>query len=484
MGRGGGRASHSHSHASHSHARSHAYRSRSRTTYHSSSHYSGGGHYSSSTSSGSSAEGGIILGIFCLLFVLVPVVIAICVSISMSTNGGNLCTPAETINRNEQILCSPTVYTREFTAEYSSKGKDYAKVYKAGLDSLKKTHRMYTWKEYTSNLYDGYDDFSMAVSVGLKGVVNVACSGADCDSVKAFVLSNSEFNYAFDSDGRFRESGKTPKLNGIYGYDSFSFDVSGPSYYHLVFSLTYGFATITYDASLNYTVYDTSELTADTCSKNECVYNDLKANDVIIIDYVSSTTSSYAGKDKSEPEYFDAQIHDDTILWGNIIPLVVMCGIVALIFLCCGFCLLRSGLKEKKKTASKVSQVIAPAPAVQMQPMAVAQPVDPNYPAATPGYVAGQPTPVGYPVGQPTPDGYAVGQPVPPPVYADGQAPAPYPGNMPQPNPYPDGMPPQSNPYPDGMPPQSNPYPDGVPPQSNPYPDGVPPEEPITTAPM
>jgi len=366
------------------------------------------------------------------------------VVIFVASSSGNLCTPATTLNRNEQMVCNPDQYSRKWTAEYSSTGGGYAHVYKVKKSSLPTTHRYYTWKDYSVSLYGSYDDFSMSAPLGLTGTLDISCSGIDCKSVKVYLLNDKQFYNALDSDGYFREYAYSPGIDGIAGSRTWTFSDVGPDYFHLIVSGGYRYdADITYSVYLDYTVYDISSATAESCISHKCTYEDgIEADEMLIVDFPTIKTESYAGKDRSEPEYFSASIHDHSLATGAIVCGVVVGVLAVLILASMVLCCVRRAIKKAKKQSSSVSGIAEMGNVVvatTTPDVKVAQPGS----DVTPGYVAGQPTPAGYAVGEPAP-AYAAGEPAP--AYAAGQ-PGPYPGEA-----YPAAQV-NANPYPDGMPP-------------------------------
>jgi len=416
-------------------------------------HYGGSRHHYTSTSTHrthySSSGGGDadprVIGFCCFFFGTICLIIAIVIPINMAAGEwiGDECNDIFSINRNEQAVCNPEDKDETWVAWYESSGEGYVNVYRA-TESLKKTTRSYTWKNYQIDLGSmRYDYFTIASSLGVKVQLDVECSSYSCDSLKAFWLSSSQYDsavgYSFD-DLRY------PSIEGLFlGTKSLEGQMNDEMYY-LVFSSRSG-VSAKYNISIEYTVYDTKSLSAEKCkSDNTCKFKDLDDDEIIIMEFVSKSSSSTPYTLGSEPESVEIMTYEYDVDWSSVISAAVVPGLFAiLLYLLAGFFLfkyLKKLGKLGKKIAKKVEKnasVSTSTTTVTVDPGKTVQPVvTPVQPVvtATPGYPAAQPYPAAaqpYPgTAQPYP---AQAYPVDPNYPAGGYPGQPYPGQAVDPSP-------------------------------------------------
>jgi len=318
MGRGGGVVSGSKHSVSHDH------------------HHGGGGGSSNPFCTGLTL---IIAGvIFLILAVAIPIAMVI-------SPAGDPCSPSDSINRNEQMVCIPDDLEQTWVAEYASKGKDYTKVYKVDNTTLRTTTREYLWKNYEVDLKGQYTYFSMSAPLDISGWFWVYCEGKKCEDLKMYFLNKEEFDASVDSSGEFHEKRFRYDWKD-FGDDNtyyFPFNTTGVSskneVWYLVFSNKKNkHVTITYDIQIEYTVYDMSLETPITCEDNKCKFDDLKQNEIIVMDFISGSNSGDCRNPGSVPEYFDARMHNTRISLTGVVAVAAIFGILAIASFLIGVC--------------------------------------------------------------------------------------------------------------------------------------------------
>jgi len=266
-------------------------------------------------------------GIFLILTIVVPIVM-------VASPSGESCSPSKSLNRNEQMVCIPTDLKYKWIAEFENKGKDYAKVYRLpNGKNAETTIRKFTWYNYYARLKGTWDEFSFSVPLGCSGKFGVYCDGKKCDHLRLYLLNQKQFEESVDSNNEFHE--KTYKYDFKDFEDEqvnwFEFSVSGPDSWHLIFSNNKNKAVeIVYSIELDYSIYKTDGLEAQTCKDNKCTFSDMKDGEYILLDYPSATDSAYYGQSGSAPEYFSAKMHNNKISWGGVIAVIVIFGLITL----------------------------------------------------------------------------------------------------------------------------------------------------------
>jgi len=455
----------------------------STTTYHSNSHTTvhvstGGG------GGGNSKAGNFIIGLFFLIFGVVLIIVAAVTAKDMVEEDYDYCNNVETLNRNEQVVCNPTKDRKEtWYATYETKGDGHAQTYLTELDDLTEVSRTYKWNNYMADLKGTYDAFSISSVVQTKLTLNVTCTSGSCSSVKMYWLTSSDFYSAIRSDDTFNEDYFKPKKSNFVKDEpaQITMSIVGSEYQFLVFS-SLSSAEVTYDAYLEYTVYDTKNLKSKKCSDykdddwqgKECKIGDLDKDEVIILDFAVDYTESTAGAPSSDPEYFEVGILWRDKDYSSAITTGVLLGLLGVIFLICAVVFMYKFLKKIGKLGKKVAKKVEKAgdkvedkiedkahsaenKAIQMetvpgQPTATpaGYPADPAYAAAQPYPAQPYPADPNYAAGaQPYPGQAYPGQPYPgDPNYAAGAQ--PYPGQAYPGQPYPDAAAAGGNP--DGTP--------------------------------
>jgi len=348
-----------------------------------------------STSSSSSSEKedltgvGILFFLAGVFFLVLTIVIPIVVANDRMTLA---CGPAESLNFAEQMLCIPRLEDYSVTTE--SEHPELVKVYREQQSTLKQTTRTQTYKDYQADLSQYYDDFSISVPLSVVADLTVSCSGTSCDSLKFYWLSDSEFNNAITSANEFLEDKNSPTKEGFGGNDNVHVEsVSTNTVYHIVFSNSKSSGIkLTYSITLTYTVYDVSKLTPASCD-GECVFDDLKDSEVIIMDY-PETSGKY--------EYFAATLlYLEGINLGGVLAAAIILGVVTLIcFFLAAFYMKKiwkKPLKKVKKCFKKADKEAEKQAEKMEQNASESVPSDPSAPSAT-LEVTPDATPAGYPV--------------------------------------------------------------------------------------
>jgi len=319
---------------------------------------------------------GVCFAIAAVVFAVLTIAIPIYLVVSPA---GDLCSPSESLNLKEQMWCVPPEDDLDETWETDPQYPKDVKVYyvKSADWTGKLTTRSQSYKPYSTYLNEGYDEFSLSCSYNLALDLDIHCTGSKCDKVKVYWLTNTQYLKSFDSDGNFVESANTPihkGLNSDYHYVGVLTPPSTGAYFmHLIFSnhKEKG-VTVTYTASVNYTVYDMSAFKAESCG--ECEFDDMKKGDVIVMEYLDG-----------KHDYMDATIHNDDINWSAVFAsaiilfvLTVICAILAVFYL---WKVIKKGKKIAKKVEKKVEKEQKKQAEADAAAAAAAQPAyaDPNY---------------------------------------------------------------------------------------------------------
>jgi len=306
-------------------------------------------HYHSHGGGGSgnpfvTAIGCFIMGvIFLILTIVIPVVM-------VADPQGVLCTNAESVNRNEQMVCEPKDFDHKWVTQYKDEnGKNYAKVYRTTTSALKQTYRTYQWDNYEADLKGTFDDFAFSVPVYQSGSISVFCDGSKCKKLKMWLMTHDQYKRAIDSNGEFNEKEVKKDFGDFRDGQTNYFDYvcEGPEYYHLVFSnRKSSHVVITYSIFMNSTIYSVDGLKPEECEGTKCKFVDLKKDDVLILDFLSSGNHGTPGRSSSEPEWVSATMHNTKISWGGIIAAIVICGLLTLIFFAFGALFIFKALKH------------------------------------------------------------------------------------------------------------------------------------------
>jgi len=268
----------------------------------------------------------VIFGIACLIFLNITIV----VPTVLSENAGvSLCGPAESLNRNEQQICT-TSSKGKFISKVDAKGAKLVKNYRIAKADLGATKHRFATHDVEANLKDGALVFPMTSSYALTFVMNVTCTGDKCDTVRMWWLTN-EYYKAATKKKSFDEE--------MYGWKDRNFrenkyvneGLDGSKTYYLVFSNSKQDALMSYTINFDYTVYDMSKSKVYSFnSDNECVFDDLETNEAIIMDY--------ADPEGTGPTMIDATIGADQTNNGLIAFLAIFFTLLTLG--CFAICLL------------------------------------------------------------------------------------------------------------------------------------------------
>jgi len=383
----------------------------------------GGGSASSGGGDIDIPDNPIVRGVMFCIGAVVFAVLTIAVPIYLVFGAdGKYCVDAKSLNLKEQMVCLPPQDELDETYETDPQYPKDVKVYyikSADWSSVGLTTRTHTYKPYTTELNEEYDDFTICSSYSAALDLQLTCTGSRCSRVKVYWLTHEQFQRSLDSHGTFIE----PSTGLVH--DGFSSGVpyyttsplttkTGSFYYHLIFSNhKESDVRVTYTANLTYTVYDMSRFTPEKCG--ECEFKDMKAGDRIVMEYLDG-----------KKDFMDATIHNNDINWSAVLACAAIFFILTAICAICAAYFVYKVVKKGKKIAKKVNKKIekhekkqaeadaAAAAAAQPAPVAYA---DPNYgqPYPAQGYPAQQPYPAqGYPAQQPYPaQGYPAQQPYP-----------------------------------------------------------------------
>jgi len=300
----------------------------------------------------------IVFGILGCIFLLLTIVIPVALVLSPS---GDQCGLADTVNYGEQIYCKPADLDEKWSAEASSKGKDKIKIYKVKASEVTNNHeiRRVIYKDYTTYLNKGWEDFSIYGTVETLIDLSVSCVGSKCDDVRMYWLTDYGFNKAVNDDGEFDE-----KSVEYYKKD---FEVpwettnrllcKAGEYNHLVFSNHKNKGVIiTYTATIDYEVYNVAGLTPESCG-HDCTFEDMKSGEAIILDYPLPSESPYYPSVVLDTS-IDARIHNNDINWSAVIACALIFGLITLVcFLIAAFYLYKF-LKKVGKIGKKVAKKI------------------------------------------------------------------------------------------------------------------------------
>jgi len=277
-------------------------------------------------------------GIFCIIAAVVFLILAIAIPVAMVINpSGDKCPGAESVkdlNRNEQAVCVPDDLDTKWVAEFDSVGAQTTKVYKVDNTTLHTTYRTYYWHNYQADLKGTYDYFAMSVPLGLEGYIEVYCDGSKCDHLRMYYLDSKQFDASVDSNGEFNEKTYRYDFKDFRDGDwnTFLFNATGPDTFYLVFSNNKNkHVEITYNIFMKYAVYDMSGHTAEKCEGNKCVFENMKKNEIIVMDFISSTDAAWADKAGTEPQSYHVNLHNTKMHLGAVIAVAVVFVILTII---------------------------------------------------------------------------------------------------------------------------------------------------------
>ena len=285
----------------------------------------------------------LVIALFCaLIAILVPVLVYV--------YRGNPCSPALSLNRNEQMICISDDPEGEWTAKWDKKVKDYGKLYRIDNETrllLNTTTRSYQWNNVKfSCYYDSYYDyFTFSSVISVNGTIKVKCSGNKCYKVKGYLLTKRQFEDSKEEETDYEGYTKyyfivknfTEKWEGFEDKESktLTFNERGAEYWHIIF--VQSSATLEANIRLDYSVFDLSSLKPETCEDNKCVFDDMKNGDTLILDYNSSTTSGDNEKTGSEPISFSTEMHDGKYSKGMVIGFAVAFSVLCILFVVAAF---------------------------------------------------------------------------------------------------------------------------------------------------
>ena len=321
-----------------------------------------------------------VLGLLLGIVAVVCLVMAIVAPVLMArARDDHLCAPAESLNFAEQMVCKPKYvgYTFYTSAEYPK----LVKVYREDSMDLNNVTRVQKYKNYETTLSEHFDDFSLSVPISVFADLTVKCTGDNCNNVKLFWLTDSQFNSAFNSAGEFMENAYNPEKVGFGESDEVHVASSvnfTNGVYHIIFSNNQSSSVkIVYSATLTYTVYDVSKLKPQSCS-GKCDFDDLKSGEVIIMEYPSTS---------GEHEYFDASIYyKDNINWSNVLSTAFVLAGVGILCAIVSACYLKKVLKKigkfGKKVGKKIEEEAEKQAEKQQEQSTPATPASPSTPVA------------------------------------------------------------------------------------------------------
>jgi len=334
----------------------------------------GGGGGSVSVGKGNPIVSGICYGIAAVVFFVLTIAVPVYLVVSPP---GDLCTPAKSLNKGEQMTC--TLKNKDdldetWIAEASSSKIKIYKDLASKFASASTTTRVVRYT-YSTTLNEEYDDFTLSAPLGVSGYIDISVTR----DTYVYLLSDSTFKSCFDANGVFIRDYCTKYENKVSKDSGHgAFDLTSSGYSHLVVACFKDKDDhISYTLDLTYKVYVLDGFTPKSGTKVE--FEDMTLNDMIVMDFADT---------QSKTDSYDASIHNDDINWSAVFAcaaifalLTIICIILAVFYL---FKILKKIGKIGKKVAKKVEkehekQAAAEAAAAQDQPAVVVQPADPNY---------------------------------------------------------------------------------------------------------
>jgi len=292
-------------------------------------------YHSSSSGGGGSADPkcmGAVFAFIGIVFLVLTIVVPI---VMVAKPSGDKCSPATTLNRNEQMVCVPDDLKQKWVAEYDKSGAKYTTVHRLNKNDVEYDNLNYTWYNYHADLKGSYDYFGFSVPIQVTGGISVYCDGKKCDHLRMYLLNSKQFKDAVDSNGEFHEK--------TFDYDwkdfddertnFFTYKATGPDYFYLVFSNNKNKeVTLVYSISMYNKVFNTKNVTASKCEDYKCTFDDMKKDEFLVMTYNSPSTSSwYNDKSVEGPEYFSASMHNLKIHWGAVVAVIVVFAIITII---------------------------------------------------------------------------------------------------------------------------------------------------------
>jgi len=357
------------------------------------------------------------------VFIAMGVVLVICaifIPILMARGGEpEGCTPIDSINRREQVFCAADAVNDNWFAKFdqSDSGSKYAKVYRGDNTTIGTAVRTYSWLNFDGSQNYSWDYFSVASSLGIDATVTLRSNSTNRADLRVYWLDSQEY------------SGYEPSSS----HKPLSFDFSdetavlhlkaGPvCIKYLVFYCKDFAVDLEYDIKLDYLVYDTSKLVAEDITGLICDVRGLKKNELIIVDFPTTSDTATELDPGTLPEAFAVDLNKRVVNWSTFAVVLVLLLLFGALLLVVGFLTVYKYIKKAGKKfvdkvegsssaqshdssssksssssssssgkSDKMSTPMEPIPAATAQPVAAAG-YDAGYPAdqqqAYPGYAA------------------------------------------------------------------------------------------------
>jgi len=220
------------------------------------------------------AIGGII---FFILGIVIP-------SVMVNTAKPAVCAPTEWLHRDEQTICRPKEKTR-YIAKTDSGVSKYVKYYRLKKDDLSRVvNRRHVWNG-TLDLSKGAFSFPVTSSAGVTMYLTVKCSKGKCDTARIYWLYQEYFDKA-NKSGTFNEDMYSYRQKDLTNPVTLTEKLDTAVLYYVVISNLGQDAIVDYKLTIDYSVYNVDPVDLVKCNSDQCQFDDVATNEVIIMEYL------------------------------------------------------------------------------------------------------------------------------------------------------------------------------------------------------
>jgi len=231
-----------------------------------------------------------------------------------------ICAPTDVLFRNAQTVCRPPK-ARTYIGLTESKAAPYVKYYRMKQSAIGTTRERVHNYVATADLAQGPMIIPVMSSAGAVINLDVHCVSGKCDSVKLYWLNKVYFDEANET-GTFDEN--------LYGWRKSDFsqrfifyeNLGMSTCIYLVFANKNEPAKISVDGTMTYTVYNMNQMEPIDCKKEECVFEKMETNEIIVMDYVDNEGKS--------PEKVYAQINSVAESYVGAVIFAIIFGLLCL----------------------------------------------------------------------------------------------------------------------------------------------------------
>lgn len=201
-----------------------------------------------------------------------------------------VCNDIEDIDRGEQRVCRPPKTQDVKIVNFW----ENLTAYRYGIDDLPGTFMRTTHWDYNETVWDDeHKRFRFELSAG--GTVNFTSQGHRGMVFDLFLMTRRQYK-------DFVSKGKTDSVwsNKTTAYSSMMFTAETADLYYIVSSASYGTLGVNQRVTVTSTVHNVSKTTAKEVCVIDCIFRNVRHDEVVILDYTGSSknrvTFVYSGK--------------------------------------------------------------------------------------------------------------------------------------------------------------------------------------------